>query len=50
MDLSKTRREAYPMVPSGEKLLEASVICFSRGSFKDKPESLILGMHLVISM
>ena len=50
MNLSKTRREAYPMVPLGEKLLEAGVTCFSRGSFKDKSESLILGMHLVISI
>ena len=50
MDLSKTRRKAYAMIPSGEKLLEANVTCFSRGSFKDKSESLILGMHLVISI
>ena len=49
MDLSKTRRKAYPMVPLGEKLLEANVTCFS-GSFKDKPETLILGMHFEISM
>ena len=49
MNLSKTR-ETYLMVPSGEKLLEAGVTCFSRGSFKDKSESLILGMDLVISI
>ena len=50
MNLSKTRRETYLMAPSGEKLLEAGVTCFSRGFFKDKPESIMLGMHLDISM
>ena len=49
-DLSKTRRETYPMAPSGEKLLEAKVTCFSRGSLKDKSESIMLGMHFDISI
>ena len=38
------------MVPLGEKLLEADVICFSKGSLKDRSETLILGMHFDISM
>ena len=38
------------MAPLGEKLLEANVTCFSRRSLKDKSETLILGMHLVISI
>ena len=38
------------MAPLGEKLLEASVTCFSGGSLKDKSENLMLGMHLIISM
>ena len=38
------------MAPLGEKLLEANVICFSRGSLKDKPESVMLGIHFDISM
>ena len=38
------------MTPSGEKLLEANVTCFSRGSLKDKSEILILGMHFDISI
>ena len=38
------------MAPLGEKLLEAGVICFSRGAFKEKSETLILGMHFEISM
>ena len=50
MNLSKTRRETYPMDPSGEELLEANVTCFSRGSFKDKPESVMLEMYFDISM
>ena len=50
MNLSKTRRETYLMIPLGEKLLEAGVTCFSRGSLKDKPESVMLGMHFEISM
>ena len=50
MDLSKTRRETYLMAPSGEKLLEANVTCFSRGSLKDKSEILMPGLHLKISM
>ena len=50
MNLSKTRRETYPMAPSGEELLEANVTCFSRGSLKDKSESIMLGMHFDISM
>ena len=50
MNLSKTRRETYPMAPLGEKLLEANVTCFSRGSLKDKSESVMVGMHLDISI
>ena len=50
MNSSKTRRETYLTAPSGEELLEANVICFSRGSLKDKSETLILGMHFEISM
>ena len=50
MNLSKTRRETYLMTPLGEKLLEAGVTCFSRGSFKVKLESVMLGMHLDMSM
>ena len=50
MNSSTTRREAYPMAPSGEKLLEANVTCFSKGSLKDKSESIMLGMHFDISM
>ena len=38
------------MAPSGENLLEADVICFSKGSLKDGLEILILGMHFEISM
>ena len=37
------------MAPSGEKLLEASVTCFSGGSLKDKSEILMLGMHFAMS-
>ena len=50
MNLSKTRRETYPMAPLGEELLEANVTCFSGGSLNDKPESIMLGMHFDISM
>ena len=50
MNLSKTKRETYPMAPLGEKLLEANVTCFSGGSLKDKSESIMLGMHFDISM
>ena len=50
MNSSKTRRETYPMAPSGEKLLETGMICFSEGSLKEKSETLILGMHFEISM
>ena len=38
------------MAPLGEKLLEVSVTCFSRGSLKDKSETLMLEMHFVVSM
>ena len=38
------------MAPSGEKLLEANVTCFSEGSLKDKSESVMLGMYFDISM
>ena len=38
------------MGPSGENLLETDMICFSKGSLKDKPETLILGIHFEISM
>ena len=39
MNLSKAIRETYLMAPSGEKLLEANVTCFSGGSLKDKTET-----------
>ena len=38
------------MAPSGEKLLEVSVTCFSGGSLKDKSEILMLGIHLDMSI
>ena len=38
------------MAPLGEKLLEVSVTCFSGGSLKDKSETLMLGIHFVMSM
>ena len=50
MNLSKTRRETYSIAPLGEKLLEANVTCFYRGTLKDKSESVMLGMHFDISM
>ena len=49
MNLSKTRRETYLIATLGEKLLEAKVI-FSGGSLKDKPESVMLGIHFDISI
>ena len=38
------------MAPLGDKLLQAKVSCFLRGSLKDKPESVMLGMHFDISI
>ena len=38
------------MDPSGGNLLESNVACSFRGSIKDKPEILMLGMHFDMSI
>ena len=49
----KKRREwkgTYPMSPLGGKLPETRITCSSRGSVKDRPEVLMLGMHFDMSI
>ena len=51
VDLKKKRRKrTYSMAPLAGKLLESNVTCSSRGSIKDKPEILMVGMHFDMSI
>ena len=38
------------MAPLGGKLLKSNITCSFRGSIKDKPEILMLGMHVDMSI
>ena len=38
------------MAPLGDKLPETRVTCSSGGSVEDRPEILMLGIHLVMSI